>query len=79
MTQLIVHRAAELRALGAYAETVRFVRENAHALTEDSRMLALREAFVAARDGRLETEARELAALLAAEEPDLPSIQPYLR
>lgn len=79
MTEAVVYRAAELRALGAYAETIAFVRENERALTDDSRMPALREAFLAALDGGMEREARELAALIAVEEPDLPTIQPYLR
>jgi hypothetical protein len=79
MTERIVHRAAELRASGAYAETIAFVRNNEHALTDEARMPALREAFLAALDGGMEEEGREIARLIAVEEPDLPSIQPYLR
>jgi hypothetical protein len=79
VSEQIVHRAAALHALGDYAGTVRFVRENEHMLTDESRMPALREAFLAARDGRMDKEARQLAADIAVEEPDLPTIQPYLR
>jgi hypothetical protein len=78
MAENVVHGAAVRYGARDYAGTVRFVAENEHLLDDDTRVPALMQAFYAARDGGMQREARELAVRIAAEDPNVPTIQPFL-
>lgn len=67
-----------LRAQGNYIEAVAEIENNLSSFDELERQPALIQAFYAAKEGSLNKKARELARIIAQEDPDLPSIQNYL-
>jgi hypothetical protein len=79
MSDEIVTHAAALLDARDFEGVIRYVESNEHLLTAETRVPALMQAFYAADVGGLENEARSLARRIAAEEPRMPSIQPYLK
>jgi len=78
MSNKIVDNAAALRGEGHFEEAIRLVESSLSQLDEISRQPALLNALYAAKEGGLTDKAKELAALIAEEDPDLPSIQEFL-
>ena len=79
MTKEVVYQAAALRGRGDFQDAIDLVEKNRANLDEYSRIPALIQAFQAAVEGGLVSDARRLAAEIAQEEPNLPSIQNYLK
>lgn len=78
MNENVIAQSAALRAQGKYDEAVSVVESALHQLDDETRLVALMQAFYAARDGNREMKARELARRISAIEPETPSIQSYL-
>lgn len=78
MSHDVVIAAAALLGSRDVAGAVRYVQENEHLLTEDLRLPAMLQAFYAATVGGMLEAARALAARIAQDEPNMPSIQRYL-
>ena len=75
----IALESAALRGAGNYDEAIAIV-ENVDwsQAPPEVRVPALIQAFYAAAEASMRDKAEELAARIAQDDPDIPSIQPYL-
>jgi hypothetical protein len=78
VSEQIVFEAAALRGAGEFAAAIALIESNLANLTSDSRIPGLLQAFYSAHEAGMKNKARELAHMIAAEEPGLPSIGEYL-
>ena len=75
----LVREAAALREQGHFQQAIELVETRISECDDEiARLLALLQAFYAAIEANDEGKAAELAKLVAAEDPDVPSIQKYL-
>jgi hypothetical protein len=76
----IAIESAALRGARNFAEAIAIVEGiDWSTYPPEDRVPALVQAFYAACEAGMKDKARELARRIAADEPELPSIQPYLR
>jgi tetratricopeptide (TPR) repeat protein len=75
MSSEVILKAAELRANGRYQEAIDHIEKNIESVDPDIRLNAHLEAFRAAVASGQNEKAREHAAKIAVEDPDVPSIQ----
>lgn len=78
MSTDLVRQAAALREQGNLQQAIELVEANLSKFDEITRLLALLQAFYAAKEANDQSKARSLAKLVAAEDPEVPSIQEYL-
>lgn len=71
----IVRQAAVLRAQGKFDDAIDLIERQLGALDDVSRIPGLLQAYYAAKQGGFSEKAKQLARLIAKEEPRLPSIQ----
>lgn len=74
----IIRESAALRAKGQFDEAIKLIEKNIDAIDPDIRLNAWLEAFKAAKGKGDVVQAKKYAKAVAAEEPDVPSIQEYL-
>ena len=75
----VIMKSAELRGgKGQFDESIELITSNIDAIDGDIKINAWLEAFRAAVEKGDQDQAKKFAALVAAEDPDVPSIQGYL-
>ena len=78
MSKELVMQSAALRGSGQFQEAIDLIESNLSTLDEETRLPALLNAFYAAIEAGFLIKAKELALLVAREDPNVPSIQPFL-
>jgi hypothetical protein len=78
MSDKIVKDAAALRGRNENREAIELVLSNQALLDDITRVPALLQALYAAEAEGLSDKAKEIAQLIAQEEPDMPTIRKYL-
>lgn len=74
----IIRQSAALRGQGKFDEAIVLIESNIDAIDDDIKLNAWLEAFYAAKEKGDQAQAKKYASLVAAEDPDVPSIQSYL-
>lgn len=74
----IIRQSAALRGQGKFDEAIQLIESNIGAIGDHIKVSAWLEAFRAAKEKGDQTQAKKYASLIAAEDPDVPSIQDYL-
>ena len=78
MTSNPILTATALRSQGQNLAAIQHIEANLQQIEPDYRVLAYREAFLAARDAGDVVLAKSYATKIAQTDPDLPSIQGWL-
>jgi hypothetical protein len=74
----IILQSAALRRQGKFDEAIALIESNIDAIDDDIKLNAWLEAFHAAEGKGDQAQAKKYATFVAAEDPDVPSIQSYL-
>ncbi|PUE20472.1 hypothetical protein B9Z38_09115 [Limnohabitans sp. MMS-10A-160] len=74
----IIQQSAALRGQGKFDEAIAQIESTIDAIDDEIKLNAWLEAFYAAKEKGDQAQARKYASLVAAEDPDVPSIQSYL-
>lgn len=78
MSNSIINSAAQLRGKGQFQEAIDLIEDNILSFDDTERPIALLQAFHSAKEGNMISKAKEFAKAIAKDEPEIPSIQPYL-
>lgn len=74
----IILQSAGLRGKGKFDEAIELIESNIGVIDGDIKLNAYLEAFYAAKEKGDQVKAKKFASLVAAEDPNVPSIQDYL-
>jgi len=74
----IIKKSAELRGHRRFGEAIALIENNISNIDEELKINGWLEAFYAARENGDQAQAKRFASLVAAIDPDVPSIKPYL-
>lgn len=78
MSEQIVKQAAELHAQDSYQEAINLIESNFNNFDQNTKIPALLQGFYAAQKLNDINKAKFFAKAIASEDPNIPSIQPYL-